>query len=187
MAGDPARTRRDVTEGDVAPLILTARLPDDLHAWATALRGQYFPPERNYLAAHVTLFHALPPQCADELGDLCKRLTAQYGPPKASLLGVMPLGKGTALKLESAAMLRVRDQIAAHFHGMLTAQDSHGPRLHITIQNKVSIEAAKSLQAHLSGRIEMRSFAFKGLELHRYRGGPWELVRGYTFRGRDNA
>mgnify|MGYP004351873915 CR=1 FL=1 len=43
-----------------SPLILTAQLPADLHRWATALRTEHFPPERNYLEAHVTLFHALP-------------------------------------------------------------------------------------------------------------------------------
>jgi hypothetical protein len=38
-----------------APLIVTAELPPDLQAWATSLRQRHFPPERNYLAAHVTL------------------------------------------------------------------------------------------------------------------------------------
>ena len=45
-----------------APLILTAELPPDLHRWATELRRAHFPPERNLLEAHVTLFHALPAQ-----------------------------------------------------------------------------------------------------------------------------
>ena len=51
-----------MSEGD-SPLILTAQLPDDMHARYTALRDAHFPPERNYLEAHVTLFHALPGMC----------------------------------------------------------------------------------------------------------------------------
>ena len=49
------------------PLIVTAELPDDVLAWADGLRRAHFPPERNWLVAHVTLFHALPPSVHDEL------------------------------------------------------------------------------------------------------------------------
>ena len=101
------------------------------------------------------------------------------------LLGLMSLGGGTALKLESPAMLTLRDEIAERFHGMLTAQDQHRPRLHVTIQNKVTSKEAKALQAELDGSIEERAFAFRGLSLFRYRGGPWEQVREFAFRGRN--
>ncbi|MEP6263834.1 MAG: 2'-5' RNA ligase family protein [Erythrobacter sp.] len=172
---------------DDAPLILTAQLPADLHRWATRLRDAYFPPERNYLEAHVTLFHALPPQCAEEAADVCKQLARELAPVDGRIVGLMPLGKGTAIKLESTGILDLRDHIADHFHGLLTGQDQHRPRLHVTIQNKVAIEEAKALQAELADEIEPRSFAFRGLALHRYRGGPWEAVRDFAFRGHEKA
>ena len=81
-------------------------------------------------------------------------------------------------------MLELRADIAEHFRGMLTAQDSHPPRLHVTIQNKVSPAAARALQAELAGAIPARDFAFPGMALFRYRGGPWEAVRRFAFRGR---
>ncbi len=165
------------------PLILTAQLPPDLAAWATGLRRQNFPPERNYLDAHVTLFHALPRFCEEELRDVLARMAAEHAPPVAHLEGIMSLGRGTALKLSSFAMLDIRSQIAEHFHGMLTAQDQHKPRLHITIQNKVSSNEAKALQAELEPTIHPRVFTFAGLALHIYRGGPWEFVRDWRFRG----
>ena len=166
---------------DSAPLILTAELPPDLHRRFTDLRSAHFPPERNYLDAHVTLFHAIPPRCEEELGDVLKRVVAENPPPPARLEGLMSLGGGTALKLVSDEMLGHRARIAEHFAGMLTAQDQHMPRLHVTIQNKVSSAKAKELQAQLV--VELRDFAFRGFGLYRYLGGPWGHVRDWSFRG----
>ena len=168
---------------DPAPLILTAELPPDLHKWATDLRRRHFPPERNFLEAHVTLFHALPPQIAPELCTLLARLAGEMAPPPARLEGVMNLGRGTALRLASAATLELRARIAEHFRGMLTAQDQHTPRLHVTIQNKVAPAEAGALQQDLTGAIVPRDFTMSGLALYRYRGGPWDLVRRFPFRG----
>ena len=166
-----------------APLILTAQLPPDLHSWATGLRDEHFPPERNYLEAHVTLFHAIPAQCEPEARSFLARLAGEVAPVPARLEGLMSLGGGTALKLSSPDMISLRDHIADHFHGMLTAQDQHRPRLHVTIQNRVTSKEAKALQAQMAGTVNPRDFAFPGLSLYHYRGGPWELVRSFTFRG----
>ncbi|UVI38587.1 2'-5' RNA ligase family protein [Qipengyuania spongiae] len=168
-------------------LIVTARLPKDLHGWATRLRDAHFPPERNYLEAHVTLFHALPPQCEDEARGMLSRLCAECAPVDARLEGLMSLGGGTALKLSSPGMLELRDAIADHFHGMLTAQDQHRPRLHLTIQNKVKSAEAKALQAELAGTIEPRGFRFAGLALFRYAGGPWDSLGEWSFRGKAHV
>lgn len=167
-----------------APLILTAELPPDLHRWATELRRAHYPPERNHLEAHVTLFHALPPQTEDELRGLLARLAGELAPVRARLERVMDLGRGTALKLASPDMLELRARLSEHFRGLLTAQDSHPPRLHVTIQNKVTLAEAMALQAELAGLVRPRDFAFPGLALFRYRGGPWEAVRSFAFRGR---
>ncbi|MBX7514899.1 2'-5' RNA ligase family protein [Qipengyuania sp. GH38] len=170
--------------GGDAPLILTAELPEDLHARFTDLRTEHFPPERNYLEAHVTLFHALPAQCEDEVRRYLARLVGETAPVEGRVEGLMSLGGGTAIKLVSPAMLDLRDRIADHFHGMLTNQDQHRPRLHVTIQNKVTSREAKALQAQLEGVIQPRDFAFRGLALYAYRGGPWEFLRRFAFRGK---
>lgn len=166
-----------------APLIVTAQLPGDLHRWATDLRRRHFPAERNFLEAHVTLFHAVPAQVEGELRALLARLAGETAPLPARLEGVLDLGRGTALRLASPALLELRRLVAEHFHGMLTAQDSGTPRLHVTIQNKVSPAEAKTLQAELAMDLVRREFLFPGLALHRYRGGPWEAVRSFAFRG----
>lgn len=169
--------------GEDAPLILTAQLPRDLHARFTALRTAHFPPERNYLEAHVTLFHALPAMCEAEACSVLKRMAAEFAPVPGQVEGLMSLGRGTAIKLSAPAMLDLRGIIADHFHGLLTQQDQQRPRLHVTIQNKVTGKEAKALQAQLAGTIAPAPFAFRGLELFRYRGGPWERVRDFAFRG----
>lgn len=170
-------------EGASPPLILTALLPKDLHSRFTALRAAHFPPERNYLEAHVTLFHAIPPQCEEEVCDLLKRLVSEEPPPSGRVEGIMSLGRGTAIKLTSPEILPIRDDIADHFHGMLTAQDQHRPRLHVTVQNKVTSTEAKALQAELEPEIQPQGFRFRGLALYRYMGGPWEPIREFAFRG----
>ena len=170
-------------EGGPAPLIVTAELPPDLYSWATQLRTDHFPPERNYLKAHVTLFHALPPSTEGEVRQCLAVLARDHAPVPARLEGVMKLGKGTALDISSPALVRLWEELADRFHGLLTPQDEHRPRLHVTIQNKVSIEAAKALQADLTPRVEPREFTFRGFELHAYRGGPWEFLGRWRFRG----
>ncbi len=165
-----------------APLIVTAELPEAMQSRADQLRRAHFPPERNHLSAHVTLFHALPPSVEEELGDLLA-IEAKAKPVPGRLDGVMNLGRGTALRLESPGMLALWQRLAERFHGMLTPQDLHTPRLHVTIQNKVAPSEAKALQQQLASTIEPRDFAFAGLALHRYRGGPWEFVKRWPFRG----
>ena len=167
-----------------APLILTAQLPTDLFSWATQLRAENYPPELNHLKAHVTLFHALPHFVEGELREVLGRIVARTPPVPASLDGVMNLGRGTALRLTSPAMLDLRDEIAERFTGLLTDQDCHRIRLHITVQNKVSPAEAKALQARLELQVTPQQFAFRGFELHRYLGGPWEALGKWTFRGR---
>ncbi|MGN6499461.1 MAG: 2'-5' RNA ligase family protein [Tsuneonella sp.] len=183
MVRHSPRARRAELSGPPAPLIVTAELPEALQSRADQLRRTHYPPERNVLRAHVTLFHALPPSVEDELRDVLAAV-ARGSPPEARLEGVMNLGRGTALRISSAAMLALRERLADRFHGLLTPQDEHTPRLHVTVQNKVAASVAKALQQALSRQVEARDFRFHGLALHRYRGGPWEFVHRWAFRGK---
>ncbi|WP_292931140.1 2'-5' RNA ligase family protein [Novosphingobium sp. PASSN1] len=167
-----------------APLVLTAELPAALQGRADALRRAHYPAERNHVPAHVTLLRALPPFVEDEARSLLAALAAEMPPQPALLAGITDLGTGTALAIESPAMLALRAMIADHFHGMLTVQDEGVPRLHVTVQNKVLRGEAKALQAALGPAILPERFTFAALALHRYRGGPWEPAGRWPFRGR---
>lgn len=166
-----------------APLIVTAQLPRDLHRWATQLRRTHFPAERNFLEAHVTLFHALPPSLEAEARGELARMASANRPVSAAIVGLRSLGRGVAIALRSPAMIALRDELAERFHGMLNMQDRHRPRLHITIQNKVTKAEADALQMRLAPAIQSRDFAFSGLALHAYEGGPWRTLRSWPFRG----
>ena len=167
-----------------APFIVTAQLPPDILAWADGLRRAHYPAHRNRLKAHVTLFHAFAPSLREELRGVLARTAGEYAPPQAWLDGIMRLGGGTALAIESPCLLEIRERVAEHFHGALTAQDSHAPRLHITIQNKVSEHQARALQQGLDAVLKPRKFSFRGLEMHLYREAYWEKLGQWSFRGK---
>ncbi len=170
------------------PFILTAALPTDLGAWAEGLRRAHYPIDRNHIHAHVTLFHAFAPSLLEELRDFLPKVTGEFGCPEGAVKGAMDLGKGTAITLEAPQLLALRALIAEHFHGSLTFQDLYEPRPHITIQNKVTKQEARRLQASLvpvlAPWIKKGRFTFPALELWHYRGGPWERVKTCAFRGR---
>lgn len=164
------------------PLLVTAELPPDVFAWADALRKAHFPPERNRLRAHVTLFHALPPSVEDELRQVLGELAGQPA-PQARICGLMKLGGGTALAIDSPATVALHAAIAERMHGLLTRQDAQALKLHVTIQNKVTSEAARALQAELGPTLQPRAFRFHGFGLYAYEDGLWRPIRDYPFRG----
>lgn len=169
------------------PFIVTAELPVDLFSWANGLRTEHFPPERNWLKAHVTLFHAFAPSLREELRGMLGQVASEFAPPAVRIEGLMDLGSGTAIALHSPEMLAIREHVADHFHGALTAQDRHTPRLHITIQNKVTSQAARRLQRELRLTPPSRDFAFTGLGLHLYTQPHWVEQKVWRFRGRERG
>ncbi len=172
---------------DNAPIIITALMGDTDFAWANRLRREYFPPERNFLDAHITLFHHLPSMQLPEIKGRVKDMVKTYACPDARLSDVMHLGRGVAYRIECEGLANMRDELAEYFTGLLTPQDQAKPRLHITVQNKVAPPISKALYEKLSGEFEPRPFVIKGLALYYYRGGPWEEIGTYPFRGHESA
>ncbi|GAA3887580.1 2'-5' RNA ligase family protein [Sphingomonas limnosediminicola] len=165
------------------PLIITAELAGEDQAWLDRLRQAHFPPERNHLAAHLTMFHALPPTAEAEVRSRLAQL-ASAAPPRASIEGLMNLGGGVAYRISSQELDAVRRELAETFHGLLSAQDAGGWRPHVTIQNKVTPKVARDLLDTLAADFRSRALRISGLGLHRYLGGPWEKLAIYKFRGR---
>ncbi len=166
-----------------APIIVTATMGAADQRFFDNLRAAHFPPERNYLRAHITLFHQLPPSALSELDGLIRRIAADTAPPAARLRELYSLGNGVAYRIDSPDLLTIRGRIAEHFTGMLTAQDQGTPRLHITVQNKVTANEARALLAELTADFQPRPLAITGLAAHHYRGGPWEAAFARNFRG----
>ncbi len=163
-------------------LIVTAGLGHEDQAWLDRLRRAHYPPERNRLPAHLTMFHALPPSAEVEAR---RRLAeaAKARAPRATIAGLMDLGGGVALRVVSEDLDRIRSELANAFQGLLSVQDSQGWRPHVTIQNKVAPRIARELIAELERGFAPRPLRISGLGLHRYLGGPWEDVAAFAFRG----
>lgn len=163
-------------------LIVTAGLGHEDQAWLDRLRRAHYPPERNRLPAHLTMFHALPPSAESEarrrLAEAAKGRT-----PRAIIAGLMDLGGGVAFRIVSDDLDRIRADLSGAFRGLLSAQDSGGWRPHVTIQNKVAAKVARELIAELERNFFPRPLRIAGLGLHRYLGGPWEDIAEFAFRG----
>ena len=162
-------------------LIVTAELGGEDFAWLDGLRRRHYPPERNQVPAHLTVFHALAPSAEPELRGRLAPFAA--GPaPAARIAGVMDLGGGVAFRVVSDDLDALRNELARDLHGLLGTQDAGGWRPHVTIQNKVAPKVARDLVRSLEQEFQPKQLRIAGLGLHRYLGGPWETLGIYKFR-----
>ncbi|MCZ2810272.1 2'-5' RNA ligase family protein [Modestobacter sp. VKM Ac-2979] len=163
-----------------SPLIVTLLLDDDAQQRFDRLRAAHFPPERNHLQAHVTLFHALPGEHVREVRDGL-RGTATRSPFDVAISGVRFLGRGVALDLASSELTALRNDLADAFDPWLTRQDRQWSRPHVTVQNKVAPEVARALHAELTASFVPETVTARGLGLWRYLGGPWAAEAEFPF------
>lgn len=161
------------------PLVVTAVLDEPAQSRLDALRRRHFPPERNHLDAHVTLFHALP---GEHEAEVAAALTAavRRAPPEAVVGAPRLLGRGVAFRVDAPELLALRADLARTFGAWLTPQDRGKRELHVTVQNKVPPDRARDLRAALAGEAPAPT-AVVALGLWRYRGGPWEPVATFPF------
>ncbi|MGY2133012.1 2'-5' RNA ligase family protein [Hymenobacter sp. HD11105] len=170
-----------MTDAD-APLILTLALDAESFAFFNGLRQQYFPPERNFLAAHVTLFHHLP---GARRADLVEQLAArcqEQAPLTLQVTGVRFMGRGSAYVLENEALQALHRELQTTWQPALTPQDQQKLRPHVTVQNKVDPQAARALYEQLKADFVPFEATGTGLQLWAYRGGPWEAIQTFDFR-----
>jgi 2'-5' RNA ligase len=164
-----------------APLIVTATLDPATFAVVDALRRLHFPPDRNHLSAHVTLFHCLPGEHESSIADLLSATAAATPPLPLALPSVRSLGRGVAVEIRCGGLANVHARLAHAWLDWLTPQDRHGFRPHVTIQNKVAPAAARDLLDHLRPTWQPLTGHATGLALSRYHGGPWEPVATFPF------
>jgi hypothetical protein len=164
------------------PIVVTALFGPGDDGWLQELRRAHYPAERNRVPAHLTLFRQLPPSVEPELH---RRIAAAVaGPaPRATIAGIVDLDGGSALRVHSEGLEAIREDLADALHGLLTPQDQAPWRPHITIQNKVEPREARRLQTELRARFAPRPLALRALATWQHRGGPWEPIRTFPFRG----
>ena len=166
---------------EAAPLILTALMERAAFLRFDRLRKLHFPAERNFIPAHITLFHHLPGprlrQIEMDLADEARHETRAA----ARAVRVQMLGRGVAFALDAPQVGEFRWRLAQRWANDLVPQDRQGWRPHVTVQNKADPAEAKALHAELSEGFSPFTFDIEGVSLWWYRGGPWEKVRDVRF------
>jgi 2'-5' RNA ligase len=164
------------------PLILTLALDESSQTFFDSLRGKYFPPDRNYLQAHLTLFHHLPGKESAAISEYLAKVASEYERMALEVTEVKMIGRGVAYKIENDALIKLHRQLAQKWQAWLTPQDQQKLWPHVTVQNKVDPAKARALYEKLAENFEPFTAFGTGLKLWVYRGGPWEWLQTFPFR-----
>lgn len=162
------------------PIIVTLKLNDQAQVFFNALRQKYFPAERNFLDAHLTLFHALPGDRIESTLLFLKEIAQKNQAFVMKQKGWKSIGRGVAYVLESEVLQSLHKQMQQEWKLELSAQDNQKLWPHITIQNKVtSAEALQTLQ--LVEGVNVPDLKGLGFNVFYYKDGPWEFVKTLHF------
>jgi len=159
---------------DAPPIILTLALDEASAAFFHAQRQRYFPPARNIVPAHLTLFHHLPGGSEAQIEAALASLCANMQPLALEVSGLRFLGRGVAYEITSQGLTALRARCAALWADWLTPQDRQGFRPHVTVQNKEAPAKARALYEALREGFAPFPAEGRGLQLWRYLDGPWE-------------
>ncbi len=127
------------------PIIVTAHAAPGDMAYFDQMRRKHFPPHRNFLNAHITLFHHLPGRVFGEASSLAQEVVAQTMPFTAEVSGVRHLGGGVAFEIRSLELETLRANLFKAFGSWPGPQDRQKFKPHITVQNKVEKASADTL------------------------------------------
>jgi hypothetical protein len=164
--GDTLKTRK--------PFIVTARIKDHDLAPFDRLRLEHFPTDRNFLRAHLTMFHRLPGEYEAQIQNDLAGVARNLHSFNAQISGLRHLGAGVAFSVESTNLHDVRATLKSRFLAWLGPQDLQKWQPHITVQNKSSKIKADALYRHLNEDFEPHPIEIEGLDLWEYLGGPWQ-------------
>lgn len=157
--------------------ILTAQLDAESFAWLDGLRRAHFPPERNVLSAHLTMFHRLSPVQIERL----QAVPLPSEPIPLQFEGVMFLGFGNAIRATSPGLEQLRADVKAVIGAGLSRQDDQRWTPHVTVQNKTTAATARALYGELSQDFQTRTGSIRGLNVFEYLGGPWKPTQSLPF------
>ncbi len=162
------------------PLILTLALDEQSQSFFDEQRQRYFPPDRNHLKAHLSLFHQLPPD-EEDIVSVIKDVCARQQVLTLNINEVRNIGSGVAFKIDSPELVQLHQYLQRQWQQWLIPQDQHRLWPHITIQNKAEPAAAAALRTRLATDFQPLTAYGTGLLLWEYLGGPWRLVETYPF------
>ena len=155
----------------------------------TALRKKYFPKHLNKLAAHLTLFHALPgSKLESSIVPTLEEVANKTAPFPIRASDPFRLRKGFAVSISEHEGRKKGKQIhkllqdAWMTERFLSDQDAGGCRLHYTLMNKVDDEiTVNRAYQELSEQWKGDSGMVEGLALWEYDRGFWRWQRKFGF------
>ena len=186
----PSPSHRPRTTSEDEDVYVLTILTDKLHHdRMTELRTKYFPKRINKLAAHLTLFHALPRSMLEsDIVPHLELVASETEPFKVQATHPFRLKRGIAIAIakseggQQSQNVHRRLQQPWLQEGFLSDQDAGGCRVHYTIMNKVDDEA------DVANALEEVQATFKGdegnaegLGLYKYDRGYWKFERKFSF------
>jgi hypothetical protein len=157
----------------------------------TAIRNKYFPPERNTLRAHLTLFNALPEgKMTSSIVPLLEEVAAENGPFKIRVKRPFKMGGGFAVNISPSDGPPPLQNLVGKLQGtwkeegFLSDQDASKRRIHYTFMNKVTDkqkvdDAFNEFTESWTGD----EGVVDGLELWKYSRGKWYWTKKFEFTG----
>jgi hypothetical protein len=171
--------------------VLTLMTDRAHHDRMTALRKKYFPKHLNKLAAHLTLFHALPrSKLESSIMPLLEDVASRTSPFRIRADKPFRMKKGFAVSVsEVEGRMQGKNVHRAlqgpwEQEGFLSAQDAGGCRLHYTLMNKVDDDrAVEAAYAEFLEQFKGDMGTVEGLALWKYDRGFWKWDRSFAFTG----
>lgn len=157
-------------------MIVTFKMDDNSQEIFNHLRQRYFPKERNYLNAHITLFHNI----ADEAlnAHIWQELEAEM-PFEIEFANPFFMGFGTAIEIRSSKLIQLTEMLQRHFCDLLSTQDRRTKKPHITLQNKMPAFIAKQdYESICKEWTPIKGFII-GYEFYEYQSGSWKQLKTY--------
>ena len=161
------------------PLILTISLDRNSEDYFTRLRTAHYPKHRNYIAAHLTLFHRLPSGNAT-----INRMVEEHS--NRAILPIQVTGitnpvNGVAYTLFSEELMALHKAMQRSLGGYLIRRDRGVYRPHITVQHQVTALKAQRTASLLMQDFKPFTVQGTGIAAWLYKKGKWEPVREYPF------
>lgn len=168
---------------DDAPFLITLGFDPATFDRLDGLRRRYFPPDRNQVPAHLSLFHQLPGHDFDSIDAELDRVARARPPVPLRFVGPKPTGKGVMLATEAPGLAAIHAELARSFARHLTPQDRQPYRPHVMVMNKATPAEAERALDEIRATWDPWSGAGDRLILWRYLGGPWDEAASYPLVG----
>lgn len=190
---DNHKPRSNLSEAEETYYVLTLQTDTAHHQAMCVLRERYYPPSLLRVAAHISLFRALPKSALHSLRTDIATITSRT--PTFSIRAVGPpirMGRSgvgvSVVGLEPAA--RIVKELQQKWHDVLSRQDRGAFRGHYTLMNKVD-DPEKVEKCFEEVRQELEPHGVPGtalgLSLWRYDKGWWRHEHDFAFSGAGNC